>query len=68
MDFEILWTLAEFTLLMIGLTLLQARSCLEYGLRECTVKLFEAAKIDRVECLDTQSKPPRCFEFVVGVL
>jgi len=34
-------------------------SYLEYGLRECTVKLFEAAKVDRVECLDTQSKPLR---------
>ena len=32
------------------------------------MELFEAAKNDRVECLDTQSKPPRCSEFVVSVL
>jgi len=29
------------------------------GLRECTVELFEAVRVDRVECLDTQSRPPR---------
>ena len=29
------------------------------GLRECTVELFETTRVDRVECLDTQSKPPR---------
>ena len=29
------------------------------GLCECTVELFEAIRVDRVECLDTQSKPPR---------
>ena len=29
------------------------------GLRECTVELFEVTRVDRVECLDTQSKPPR---------
>jgi len=32
------------------------------------VELFEAAKTDHVECLDTQSKPPRRFESVVGAL
>ena len=26
------------------------------GLCECTVELFEAIRVDRVECLDTQSK------------
>ena len=29
------------------------------GLRECTVELFEAVRVDRVECLDTQSRPLR---------
>ena len=29
------------------------------GLCECTVELFEATGVDHVECLDTQSKPPR---------
>ena len=29
------------------------------GLRECTVELFEATRVDHVECLDAQSKPPR---------
>ena len=29
------------------------------GLRECTIELFEATRVDHVECLDTQSKPPR---------
>ena len=45
-----------------------AQSCLNLGLRECTVKLFEATRDDRRECLDTQSRPPRCSELVVGVL
>jgi len=39
-----------------------------FGLRECTVKLFEATRDDRRECLDTSSGPPRCSELVVGVL
>ena len=30
-----------------------------FGLRECTVELFEAPRVDHVECLDAQSKPPR---------
>ena len=47
------------------------------GLREWTVELFEATRVDRVQCLDTQSKPPRfllslswvCFKpRVVGLL
>jgi len=43
-------------------------SCLECGLRECTVKPFEAIKNDRGECLDTQSRSPWCPELVVSVL
>ena len=41
---------------------------MEYGLRECTVKPFEATRDDRHECLDTQSRPLRYSELVVGVL
>ena len=41
---------------------------MNFGLRECTVKLFEATRDDRRECLDTQSGPPRCSELVIGVL
>ena len=47
---------------------LGARSCLDFGLRECTVKLFEATNDDHHECLDMQSKPHRYSELVVGVL
>ena len=45
-----------------------AWSCLDCGLRECTVKLFEAARDDRHGCLDTQSRPRWYSELVVGVL
>ena len=41
---------------------------MEYGLREYTVKPFEATRDDRGEYLDTQSRPPQCSELVVGVL
>ena len=51
-SFEILW----------------AWSHLEYGLRECTVKPFEATRNDRGECLDIQSRPPPCSELVVSIL
>ena len=42
--------------------------CLKCGLRECTVKPFEATEDDCRECLDKQSRPPLCSELVVGVL
>ena len=48
--------------------ILWAWSCLECDLCECTIKPFEAARNDHGECLDTQSRPPRCPELVVGVL
>jgi len=41
---------------------------MKYGLRECTVKPFEVTRGDHHECLDTQSKPHRYSELVVGVL
>jgi len=44
------------------------RSCLDFDLRECTVKLFEATRDDRRECPDTQSRPHRYSELVVVVL
>ena len=42
------WTVDASDLILSGI-----------GLRECTVELFEAIRVDRVECLDTQSRPPR---------
>jgi len=45
-----------------------AGSCLDFDLRQCTVKLFEATRYDCRECLDTQSRPHRYSELVVSVL
>ena len=41
---------------------------LDLSIRECTVKLFEAIRDDRRECLDMQSMPHRYSELVVSVL
>ena len=44
---------------MTGLLMLRVLILSGVGLCECTVELFEAIRVDRVECLDAQSKPPR---------
>ena len=38
------------------------------GLVSVLLKLFEATRDDRCKCLDTQSRPHRYSELVVGVL
>jgi len=44
------------------------RSCLDFGLREYTIKFFEATRDNRRECPDMQSRPHWYSELVVSVL
>jgi len=44
---------------MTGLLMLRVRSYLELVFVSVLFELFEAIRVDRVECLDTQSKPPQ---------
>ena len=41
---------------------------MDFGLRECTVKIFETTRDDRREYLDMQFRPHRYSELVVSVL
>ena len=59
-DFEILWTLAEFTF-MAGLLMLRVRSYLELVFVSVLFELFEATRVDHVECLDARLNLPDCF-------
>ena len=41
---------------------------MDFGFRDCIVKLFEATRDDRRECLDTQSRLSWYSELGIGVL